>query len=89
VCKSSLLFIDNFLSKNPFSVRKRMMFILLNNLYNFHLSVSYLWKESFVFLGLFICFLSCSRSGLEYRDYGHRGSAALTTRQPSSHKSWH
>jgi hypothetical protein len=30
-----------------------------------------------------------SGSGLENRDYGRRGSAALTTRHPSIHKSWH
>jgi hypothetical protein len=34
------------------------------------------WKES-------------SDSGLEKRDYGRRGSAALTTGQPSISKSWH
>jgi hypothetical protein len=28
-------------------------------------------------------------SGLEIRDYGHRGSTALTTRHVSIHKSWH
>jgi hypothetical protein len=28
-------------------------------------------------------------SDLENRDYDHRGSAALTTRHPSIHKSWH
>jgi hypothetical protein len=28
-------------------------------------------------------------SGLEIRNYGRRGSAALTPRQPSIHKSWH
>jgi hypothetical protein len=28
-------------------------------------------------------------SGLENRDYSHRGSAALTTRHPSIHKSLH
>jgi hypothetical protein len=28
-------------------------------------------------------------SGLENRDYGRRGSAALTTRHPSLRKSWH
>jgi hypothetical protein len=27
--------------------------------------------------------------GLENRDYGHRGPAALTTRHASIHKSWH
>jgi hypothetical protein len=27
--------------------------------------------------------------GLEKRDYGRRGSAALTTRHPSIRKSWH
>jgi hypothetical protein len=30
-----------------------------------------------------------SGSGLESRDYGRRGSAALTTRHPSIRKSWH
>jgi hypothetical protein len=30
-----------------------------------------------------------SGSGLENRDYGRRGSAALTTRHPSIRKSWH
>jgi hypothetical protein len=30
-----------------------------------------------------------SRSALENRDYGRNGFAALTTRHPSSHKSWH
>jgi hypothetical protein len=30
-----------------------------------------------------------SGSGLETRDYGHKGFAALTTRQPSMRKSWH
>jgi hypothetical protein len=30
-----------------------------------------------------------SVSGLEIRDYSHRGSAALTTRHPSIRKSWH
>jgi hypothetical protein len=29
-----------------------------------------------------------SDSGLEKRDYGHRGSAVLTTWHPSIHKSW-
>jgi hypothetical protein len=28
-------------------------------------------------------------SGLENRDYGHRGTAALTMRHPSIHKSWY
>jgi hypothetical protein len=28
-------------------------------------------------------------SGLEKRDYGRKGSAALTTRHPSILKSWH
>jgi hypothetical protein len=30
-----------------------------------------------------------SGSGLEIRDYGRKGSAALTTRHPSIRKSWH
>jgi hypothetical protein len=30
-----------------------------------------------------------SGSDLENRNYGRRGSAALTTRHPSIHKSWH
>jgi hypothetical protein len=30
-----------------------------------------------------------SGSGLENQHYGHRESAALTTRQPSIRKSWH
>jgi hypothetical protein len=30
-----------------------------------------------------------SGSGLEIRDYGRRGSAALTTRHPSIRKSWY
>jgi hypothetical protein len=30
-----------------------------------------------------------SGSGIEIRDYGRRGSAALTTRHPSIGKSWH
>jgi hypothetical protein len=30
-----------------------------------------------------------SSTGLENPDYGCRGSAALTTRHPSIHKSWH
>jgi hypothetical protein len=30
-----------------------------------------------------------SGSGLEIRDYGRMGSAALTTRHPSNRKIWH
>jgi hypothetical protein len=30
-----------------------------------------------------------SSSGLEIREYGRRGSAALTTRHPSIRKTWH
>jgi hypothetical protein len=30
-----------------------------------------------------------SCSGLENRDYGRRGNAALTTRRPSIRKSWY
>jgi hypothetical protein len=52
------------------------------------------------FVCLFVCLFVCCpsevlcasvlvKSGLENRDYGRRGSAALTMRHPSIRKSWH
>jgi hypothetical protein len=39
--------------------------------------------------GLQYWYYSREGFGLENRDYGRRGSAALTTRHPSNRKSWH
>jgi hypothetical protein len=36
-----------------------------------------------------LCASVLVKSGLENRDYGRRGSAALTMRHPSIRKSWH
>jgi hypothetical protein len=36
-----------------------------------------------------LCASVLVKSGLEIRDYGRRGSAALTMRHPSIRKSWH
>jgi hypothetical protein len=36
-----------------------------------------------------LCASVLVKSGLENRDYGHRGTAALTMRHPSILKSWH
>jgi hypothetical protein len=36
-----------------------------------------------------LCVSVLVKSGLENRDYGRRGSAALTMQHPSLRKSWH
>jgi hypothetical protein len=47
--------------------------------------------HEYVSFPAFLPFLNASRksSGLENRDYGRTGSAALTMRHPSIRKSWH